>query len=85
MIHPIKGIDKIAILLYISTEPRHSPPMKNITKEIFLDFFEKHHPDKLKYKPKVIDIIGNNVVIEMTGHQGYFCVNVNNNIKSNTL
>jgi len=60
-------------------------PMRKVTKKIFFEFFKKYHPDKLKYKPKVVEIIGNNVVIKMKDHKGYFCVNVNYYINSNTL
>ena len=56
--------------------------MDIITEDIFLVFFKKHHPHKLKYEPKVVEIIGNNVVIEMKNHKGRFCVTVNNKLNS---
>ena len=59
--------------------------MDIITEDIFLVFFKKHHPHKLKYEPKVVEIIGNNVVIEMKNHKGRFCVTVNNKLNSKII
>ena len=50
--------------------------MKGLTEEQFINFFEENHPEKLKYNPKILDIVGNNVVFEMEGHKGTFCVNI---------
>ena len=50
--------------------------MKGLTEKRFINLFEKHHPDKLKYNPKIVEIIGNSVVFEMEGHKGTFCINI---------
>jgi hypothetical protein len=50
--------------------------MKEITQVIFIEFIEKHHPEKLKDNPTIIEIVGNNVVFEMENHPGKFCLNI---------
>lgn len=52
--------------------------MTKITEELFLEFFEKHHPDKMKFKPKLIEVMGDIVIFGMRNHSGRFCVNVRN-------
>ena len=50
--------------------------MKGLNKELFLRYLERHHPEKLKYCPTIIEIVGDNVVFEMRGHKDNFCVNI---------
>ena len=50
--------------------------MKEITQYLFIELIEKHHPEKLRYNPTIVEIVGNNIVFEMENHQGKFCINV---------
>lgn len=50
--------------------------MKKITKDLFIEIIEKYHPEILKDNPKIIEIVGNNIVFEMKNHPGQFCVNI---------
>ncbi len=51
--------------------------MKVSNNKMFLSILGEHHPEKLKYKPIIVEIVGNNVVFEMLDHKGYFCININ--------
>ena len=48
--------------------------MKEITQDVFIDYIEKHHPEKLKDKPKIVEIVGNIVVFELEDYEGKFCL-----------
>ena len=37
---------------------------------------ERNNPDKLRYDPQIIEIVGNNVVFEMKEHEGHLVVNI---------
>lgn len=50
--------------------------MKKITKDLFDDIIQKHHPEKLVYSPTIVEIVGNNIVFEMENHKGQFCINL---------
>ena len=52
--------------------------MKKVTEDLFIKFFEEHHPEKLKYNPKIVEIVGNNVVFKMNEYKGSFCTNLSN-------
>ena len=41
--------------------------MTKFKKELFDEIIKKHHPEKLAYNPKIVEIVGNNVVFEMNG------------------
>jgi hypothetical protein len=51
--------------------------MKVLNNKRFLSILEEYHPEKLKYKPTIVEIVGNNVVFKMSGHEGYFNININ--------
>ena len=51
--------------------------MKKLNNELFLSVLEKYHPEKLKYNPTVIEIIGNNVIFKMRDHKENYCININ--------
>jgi hypothetical protein len=51
--------------------------MKVSNNEIFLNILGEYHPEKLKYKPTIVEIAGNNVVLKMNGNEGYFSININ--------
>ncbi len=51
--------------------------MKVSNNEIFLSILQEYHPEKLKYKPTLVEIVGNNVVFKMSGHEEYFIININ--------
>ena len=50
--------------------------MKVVDKESFISFMKRNNPEKLRYDPKIIEIVGNNVVFEMKEHIGQFVVNI---------
>ena len=50
--------------------------MTKVKKELFDDIIQKHHPEKLIYKPKIVEVIGNIVVFEMENHKGQYCINL---------
>ena len=50
--------------------------MKIITNTKFREFIGAHHPEILKNDPKIVKIIGNNVVFEMENHEGRYCINL---------
>ena len=50
--------------------------MKELTHDLLIRFFEEHHPEKLKYKPRVVEIIGSNVVFKMDYHDECFCTSI---------
>ena len=50
--------------------------MKEITQDFFIEIIEKYYPEILKDNPKIVEIVGNNIVFEMDNHQGQFCVNI---------
>jgi hypothetical protein len=58
--------------------------MKELNNELFLSILEKHHPEKLKYKPTIVEIVGNNVVFKMRDHKENFCININIQNELNT-
>ncbi len=51
--------------------------MKELNSDLFLSILEKYHPEKLKYSPTIVEIVGNNVVFEMRDHKENFCININ--------
>lgn len=50
--------------------------MTPVKKVLFREILQKHHPDKLEYNPKIIEIVGNNVVFEMEQHNGRYCMSL---------
>ena len=47
-----------------------------ITNTKFREFIVAHYPEKLKDNPKIVEIVGNNVVFEMENHEGRYCVSL---------
>jgi len=45
-------------------------------KKLFDNIIQKHHPEKLIYKPTIVEIVGNNVVFEMENHKGRYCITI---------
>ena len=39
-------------------------------------YLMKYNPEKLRFNPKIIDIIGNNILFKMNNHKGVFCVSI---------
>ena len=50
--------------------------MKVVDEKSFLSFMKRYKPETLRYDPKIIEIVGNNVVFEMKEHRGLFVVNI---------
>ncbi len=59
--------------------------MKELNNELLLRILEKYHPEKLKYNPTIIEIVGNNVIFEMRGHKDNFCINIQNELDAKYL
>ena len=50
--------------------------MKVVDEKSFLSFMKRNNPEKLLYDPKIIEIVGNNVVFKMNQHKVHFVVNI---------
>lgn len=50
--------------------------MTKLKKDLFDEIILKHHPEKLAYNPRIVEIVGNNVVFEMENHEGHYCMNI---------
>ena len=55
--------------------------MKVVDEKSFISFMKRNNPEKLRYDPKIIEIVGNNVVFEMKEHKGQFVVNILSNTR----
>jgi len=45
-------------------------------KKLFDEIIQKHHPEKLIYKPTIVEIVGNNIVFELKNHKGRYCITI---------
>ena len=50
--------------------------MRKLTKDLFDDIIQKHHPEKMVHNPTIVEIVGNNVVFEMENHEGRYCMSL---------
>ena len=50
--------------------------MMKITQKIFIRYMELNHPEKMKFKPKLISVNGNKVTFGMAKHYGILTLTI---------